>query len=747
MKYLALGIAFVTTTWAAGETTTQPASQPAPAAQGNIIQNGSFEVGLMNWGCGARGVGGYPYDIRLAEIDPRPVREKAEDAPEGRYVLRFDAPPNARWSTGTREYELKKGMYRVSGCFKTEQELVFSAGGVSRAVSPSPSWQEVSFDVPVEKDGGRLTLSIVGGSPGVAQMDKNAALQGSVPVTSKSGVTRMDNFRIVPVDVTVADLPVQVGLETSVPDKVFLAGDKKQLVLRAYCPKTASGKIAWRIENAWGDSTLSGEIKASLKAGEVFEQTVPLELKTTGHYRVLAQFQDGSKVLSARAELLFAVLPDREFPTSTETGEDSHFGCNIVNRPMYVQLARKVGIRWVMCAPPLFTKWLAAEPRKGEWLFYDEQVKALNDAGIHLLGNLADAPLWATDPGSKAYSGPWANNKLPTDWAEWENYVRTVVTHYYPRIKYWAVWNEPNHSGFLAKDKDVEWFAKYTTILQHTCGPAKAAKPDVKIVAGTVTHPAALLPLITPERMAMADILAFHWASWSPRGCLRNTVEEMGMLGPKRQYVNAVERITDAMKAAGKPVPLWDTECHVTEAPLEREFITQPAIKYDLAAPSVMTRIDAANTVVRQTVAEWAAGVDKTFLWLFSTGSLQKRDGSTLFEWDGSPGAAVPAYAVMTKLLEGATFEKYETKTGDMWIDKPVFWTFYFKTPKGRVRVVWSNTDDPHELLVPVEGKKVTVYDLFGVECPGVKVLNAVELKNEIMLCVGRSPYYIIEEP
>jgi hypothetical protein len=702
------------------------AEKPVSATGIDIIQNGGFEVGLMNWGWSSRGTDGYAGDAKMVAIDPQPTREKATDAPEGRYVMQMKAPAHARWTIQHRQYVLKKGSYKVTGWFYVDQAVTFSAGGASTQVSPAAKWQQVALDVTIPQNDTRFSLSVAGVGPGVA---------------------RMDDFHIMALDPAAATrLPVQVGLEVSAADKVFMAGQAKTMTIRAFSNEAVSGKLAYRIENAWGEMVLSDTFDANLPAAQVLEHPLSLALPKTGHYRVLAQFQQGAKLLSGRAELLFGIVPDRVLPTSIATGEDSHFGVNMVQRPRLIELARKMGVRWVYCAPPLFTKWMCAEPRKGEWLFYDDLVKMFHDAGIHICGNLADPPSWATDPKASAqYGGPWPNNELPMNWTDWEKYVQTVVSHYYPRIRHWALWNEPDHSAFLKVAKDDDWPAVYLNLLKHTYPIAKAVKPDVAILAGATTNPGSLRSLVPIGGLQYADGMAFHWASWSPDGYRRYTGEEIGVVECGKNPSGTIPDLIAAMKQAGKIVPLWDTECHLTQAYIQREYITQP----DVIRPGIpsMTRVDAANAVVRQYLAEWAAGVQKSFAWLFETCSTDERNDVTLLEWDSSPCAGVVAYAVMTHMLEGAALVECGQQTSEVWLDKPVLWTFHFRTPRGRVRVVWSNTDEKHEWMLPVKGTKATVYDMFGVECPGTKIKSGVTLEKEIVLNVARSPYYIIDEP
>ena len=298
-------------------------------------------------------------------------------------------------------------------------------------------------------------------------------------------------------------------------------------------------------------------------------------------------------------------------------------------------------------------------------------------------------------------------------------------------------------------EEGEDWASKYLVVLRRTYQVVKEVAPNVQVVGGTVTNPGALPPLIKGGGLGYMDIGAFHWSSWSPEGYLRNTGEEVGFLGPKQNWVNCIERITDATRERGKDIPLWNTECHITQADVEREFVTQPPLPKVSKTP-LMTRLDAAAAVPRQYIAEWAAGVDKTFYWLLScqSSSWDVRADKTMLEWDRSPTAPVVTYAVMTSQLEDAEFVDWEKKTGATWPERPFFWIFHFRKPGGRLRVVWSNTDTPHEIVLPVTGRNVIIRDMFGAECPAVKVnsQNDAELEAEIMLSVARSPFYILEE-
>jgi len=692
----------------------------AGALDAGILQNGDFEVGMQDWGWNSRGLGGYPKDIKTMNLDPSPEVASDAAAPSGKHILKFKNPPETSFTFGSREYLLPEGKYKAIGFFNLEKKIKWTVGDTVKTLGPTSGWEMKELDFAVTNAERAVSILINAEEPGIFQLDQ---------------------FQIAP-EGTANEAGIDLGLEVSASDKIFMEKDEKNLAIRAFSPKDISGTVFLRIENGWGEEVLNKKISFALTAGQIREVSEKIKIQKTGHYRVLAQFRGEKGVSSYESELLFALIPNRELANSTVTGEDSRFGCNTQMRPYLIETARKIGIRWVMCAPPLFTKWFASEPRKGEWLYYDEEVKKLNDAGIHILGNLADAPSWALRPDSKDYGGPWPNNMLPEDWSGWQAYVRNVVDHYSNRIKYWAVWNEPDHPGFLKLTNGEKWFEKYETILEKTFQVAKSAVPDIRIVGGVATHPGALLPLIQGKSLRSMDIGGFHWLSWTPKGYVRNTSDELGLLGPKETSDNCIETLTDAMDLAKKKIPLWDTECHFTQASMEREFVNQPGPPIKKGA-TYMTRLDGAAAIPRQHLAEWAAGIDKTFFWLLESpfAGQRKREDTTMLEWDRSPGAQVVTYAVMTSLLEKARFVKWEKKMEERNAVK----TFYFATAQGGIRVVFSDSDTPKDLVVPVSGKTVSVRDMFGVEQEGADSFNGIELKGKVHLSVTRFPVYVLD--
>jgi hypothetical protein len=689
-------------------------------AGADMLYNGGFDVGLQGWSCYARGSGGYPNDVRLASSDPRPEWRDG--------MLLYAAPEHSNFVISSRAQRVTPGTYELRASVKTETgctiELIDSGKARENAlarvdVRPGDSWTQVRTEATVEAE--QLAVAVRGEGPGVLQLD-------DVEVDGKAD----------------RQWTAEVGL--AAPRRVLMLGEEPNLEARILAKAALEAKLTYRIEDAWGEAVAEGNEALELPAGDLVRIALAPKIERTGHYRVLAQVTADGQAVSQPAEMLLAVIPRRELAASTIDADESRFGCNMVNRPALMDVAQAIGMRWVFCAPPLLTKWFSVEPRPGEWITYDDVVTQFEQRGLRLVGNLADPPYWATRSGDERYSGPWPNATVPTDWSQWESYVTRTVEHYNPRITHWGVWNEPNHPGYLKLAEGEEWAPKYVELLRHTHPQVKAVDPAIQVIGGTVTNPGALPPLVAAGGLEFMDVAAFHWSSWSPDGYVRATGEELGLLGPKETWVNCIERITDAYDTAGRSVPLWDTECHLTEADVAREFLTQPAPPRQYKTPA-MTALDAAAAVPRQHIAEWAAGVDRTFAWLLagSQGPWQPRNAVTLLEWDRSPAAALVTYAVMTDMLDDAQFVGWEATTDTAQLDRPTFWTFTFGKPGGGLRVVWGNREAERELVLDTTGTKVTVRDMFGVARQGTDSMSGVALANKIVLWVGRYPYYVFE--
>jgi hypothetical protein len=95
-------------------------------------------------------------------------------------------------------------------------------------------------------------------------------------------------------------------------------------------------------------------------------------------------------------------------------------------------------------------KGTVLNPAKGNGFYYDYLVKAINDAGIHIVAKLDNSRLHGrpTPPAAINTDGSMPNPKFPANGKTGISTLRMLVSPLLSGIKYWIVWNEPNHKGF-----------------------------------------------------------------------------------------------------------------------------------------------------------------------------------------------------------------------------------------------------------------------------------------------------------
>jgi hypothetical protein len=98
--------------------------------------------------------------------------------------------------------------------------------------------------------------------------------------------------------------------------------------------------------------------------------------------------------------------------------------------------------------------WPDLEPRKGEWNFtkLDEIVCFAEKHNLEIIMTLGQTPGWATKKKNLFY--PYGRKDIctsvPDNIEDWNNYVRVLGERYKGKIKYWEVWNEPDHPYFFS---------------------------------------------------------------------------------------------------------------------------------------------------------------------------------------------------------------------------------------------------------------------------------------------------------
>jgi polysaccharide biosynthesis protein PslG len=183
-----------------------------------------------------------------------------------------------------------------------------------------------------------------------------------------------------------------------------------------------------------------------------------------------------------------------------------------------LEMVREMGASWVV----EYFLWAAHEPSPGvyDWTHADLVVDHAVNQGLTVIARLGWAPDWARPP---------KTSPLYLDEAGYDAFARFVAAfaaHFRNRIGYIIIWNEPNLSqewGYRPVDP-----AGYTEMLRRVYPAAKAANPEVKILAGALAPTLAprssewalndllyLQDMYTAGAGAYFDLLAAHAYGWS----------------------------------------------------------------------------------------------------------------------------------------------------------------------------------------------------------------------------------------
>lgn len=131
-------------------------------------------------------------------------------------------------------------------------------------------------------------------------------------------------------------------------------------------------------------------------------------------------------------------------------------------------LASELGVANVRIEFP----WALIEPRRGafDWSRSDAIVAGASAAGVMLQPVLVFTPSWAGD--GRATSAP-----RPADFAA---FVTAIIARYRRSIRYWEMWNEPDHAHYWTQD-----ITSYTRIiLMPGYAAAKTADAEAQVLLG-----------------------------------------------------------------------------------------------------------------------------------------------------------------------------------------------------------------------------------------------------------------------
>ena len=237
--------------------------------------------------------------------------------------------------------------------------------------------------------------------------------------------------------------------------------------------------------------------------------TLPLDLKREGirwvDYTLLERDGDGRR--SDRAT--FAVLrPSGPRPARSEGfmfGMTAHAHRDYYSdrdRELAALAAGMAGANIMRCGIP----WGGIQPSENEWRWemLDQLVETYAEQNVEVLCLVGFTPAWAaTVPTPENEWLIWS--RKPPELDAWRRYIRRAAERYKDKIRFWEIWNEPNHGFFKGTP------AEYVELLKIAYEEIKAVNPDACVMNGGYGHRNRdFMQYVVPHAREYTDFVTYH---------------------------------------------------------------------------------------------------------------------------------------------------------------------------------------------------------------------------------------------
>ena len=606
-----------------------------PPRKGNLLYNGSFEVGATGWGR----LKMEPFDAIYGDrhIDCRPVEA---EAPHGRFALRVDS---TEWFE-SEFMRVRPGQeITLSAYMKAEKKpipvSIYFIDGTQIQYAKHPS-RSTTCELTTEW----RHFSVSGRLPATA----NSAIV--VRIWGGQGPFLVDGVQVEEGGLSAFAIPgdVEVGItKLGSYTGIYPPGQASKLRIHASGKPNTAVKVRSGLEDYYGKTRQTLETIVQLDGKGTGSTDVAVDLPEPGIYR----FVSDAKGTARPGETVLANVK----PASAPYG-----GIHATVTRLSLDFVKDSGFGWWRLhdnTNPLI--WTEIEPEHGKFAFDDNAVDRRLAIGVKLLGCIYKAPEWARQ---RARENP-DQVTVTTDYdgtfllADWKNYVRQTVRHFKDRIRHWEIWNEP--SGLAP--------AEYFKLLKNGYEIIKQEDSGAFVVGGGGLHSYAAPYVETLFDMGGLD----YMDAYSFHGYMLDGADpwEFGRGLPQ------------LMAEHGKVVPFWDTEWGQQANSFKRVsfFGGQNTYRW----PTYPYRA-AVNLLVRHELAERALGVEANFWYqLGPYHPIRDESGGliTPIEYDGTPRATVVALANTWDLLgEAELVERLEPSE--------IIRVYTFKRPDGALLAV-----------------------------------------------------------
>ena len=683
---------------------------------GNLIANGSFEVGLDRWGVEIREPGGYEYAMPIEMHNQQPVVD-VRNAEFGRSSLKIIIPKNGLALLTSPYVKVNPGRkYSLS---------LWSASDKNRSIriglGGGSSGQQVSLakTVQVGRVWKKYTFTTV--LPPVPEDAYHVSVE-----SEGDGDVWIDGVQLEEGDATqfAAHSLAEIGLKREGIATLYEVG--KDVDLAAVVSSEGGGSFHASIKSVSYEGAVSTLWNGDVILAPSERREIKFECPAShpGYFKLIAEVGKAGKLLDSSEMAVGFVAKHVTGPSL-----DSPFGGHAYFNPESFNNMKMLGVGWLRMHPPLGTKWFLVEKDKGKFVFYDKPILLAKSMGFNILGSLDTTPRWASsDPSDQTGQGvDGYRSYAPRDLADWENYVYQTVLHYKGIIDYWEVWNEPDSGGFLKVAGLMGQFRKpavYAELLKTAYIAAKRANPNAVIVGavGTDQPPTTWVEEIFKHgAYKYMDVLSFHFYTDGRPGDALDT--------PTGVWVSQLKSLMRNY-GNGKEKPIWETESGIMNPATSYKNILEVSSGYAISSQ------DSVAYLIRNYAYLLASGVSKWFYYsMITSHRIDRNDATGFFEWDGSPRPMALAYANLVGMIGSARYNRALEFGKDILGEE-------FTNAGGVVDVLWArgwnNKRVNLTLPVPRPYGSAIAYDAMG------NVIGRATAGRGVSLVVTKSPLYVV---
>ena len=659
--------------------------------KGNLIANGSFEVGVdAAWGF-----------ANNKNILPDTIWDTTQ-AYDGRASIKLPLDPSTNlYGPGTtlisRVYHLKPNKpYTLSMWVKTAPGLTVEVSiSLVNTYSPPPGFgtqYSVSNRFTVTDTWKRISVSgrllEYPSSDYQIYIDAGDSRDNFLWVDSiqleEGGLTNFEPSHV-----------VEAGIAISQSGHIFYADEPAVADFIVSNSSTSSMQKSLRYELYDYLNRVVRQDSVDLNVAAESAQMMSFDLSTNGilgAYRLVYWLdnEDGTE-----KEIVYSVIPR---PATLGVDPSSSMGIHPNYLDSQLKTLQRLGIKWArVMSPSLFFRWSVVEPTENQYIWYDRELQLGASYGLTTMGTI----------GTNHYWPAWADNGGLPNLDKWEEFVGRLVAHYKPWVRHWEIWNEP--------DFPPDFYAR---MLKRAVDAIEANDPDAKIIGmGGVSA--------TRIRSIVQSLETLYptW-NWKTHIDVLSTHDYPGGIGP--------ETLSPVIEAYGLPV--WNTESGVwDQGPYQGAYSNFVSWGQNLwphldARRYYNSMINAPDLLAKNFLRTIASGQTKYFYYDSRVYAAPNyfTGHPTIMEYDGAVRTKGISYAIAGSFIDHAT------GMGNVSSD-PNSSVLLFDKAGSPVAALFSADNKNRQITISLKNSQFLLFDLMG---------NPIANIGSTIF-YGRSPIYL----